>query len=182
MYIFGIDPNFNVTARRKRRKADVRNNVLTFASDKELAEITAEWPVTRLVAIWNKLPRVKSVARFASRSIAIQRIWTAVQAQRPLLGQDCEASDNSEQHLRIRKDSAKHTTKTAKIIALLKRDSGATIIELMEASKWRRHSVRGFVSRLPQRFGFRIKSFTRGGERAYRIQSHFNHSNERSRV
>jgi hypothetical protein len=99
-----------------------------------------------------------------------------------LLAQDYEASDSAEQRLRVRKDSAKHTTKTDKIIALLKRDSGATIIELMEAAKWQRHSVRGFLSRLPQRFGFRIKSFTRSGDRAYRIRSHSNHSNERNRV
>ena len=37
-------------------------------------------------------------------------------------------------------------TKAEKIIALLRRDTGATIAELAKVTGWRRHSVRGFLS------------------------------------
>jgi hypothetical protein len=60
-------------------------------------------------------------------------------------------------------------TKTHLIISLLKRKSGATMSELVTATNWQRHSIRGFVCRLPERFGVRIKPFKRNGEPGYRI-------------
>lgn len=51
--------------------------------------------------------------------------------------------------------STKRTTKSAKtmsgpksaqIIGLLQRQNGASIIELMKATGWQAHSVRGFIS------------------------------------
>ena len=37
-------------------------------------------------------------------------------------------------------------TKAEKIIALLQRDTGATIAELAKSTGWQRHSVHGFMS------------------------------------
>ncbi len=37
-------------------------------------------------------------------------------------------------------------TKSQKILALLRRSKGATIVELSKASNWQAHSVRGFLS------------------------------------
>jgi hypothetical protein len=39
----------------------------TFASEKELQELINEWPMKRLVEIWNRLPGVEPVARFTDR-------------------------------------------------------------------------------------------------------------------
>ncbi|MGD1092123.1 MAG: DUF3489 domain-containing protein [Bryobacteraceae bacterium] len=68
------------------------------------------------------------------------------------------------------KTGGRDGTKTERIIALLKRPSGATLNELMAETGWQPHSVRGFISgQLSKRLGFRIKSFKRAGERVYRI-------------
>ena len=42
--------------------------------------------------------------------------------------------------------AAKAASKSAAIIALLKRDGGATLDELMAATGWQKHSVRGFMA------------------------------------
>lgn len=50
----------------------------TFASQKELAELTAAWPAERLVAIWNSLPGVEPVEGFKSAKAAANRIWQRI--------------------------------------------------------------------------------------------------------
>jgi hypothetical protein len=52
---------------------------ITFASQKELAELAAEWPAERLVAIWNSLPGVTPVKKFKDRTTAAIRIWKNIQ-------------------------------------------------------------------------------------------------------
>src|SRR5881628_2128752 len=42
--------------------------------------------------------------------------------------------------------SARPGTKKAAILSLLKRPKGATLKELMKATQWQAHSVRGFLS------------------------------------
>jgi uncharacterized membrane protein len=42
--------------------------------------------------------------------------------------------------------TARHGSKTAKILDLLKRQGGVTLKELMKATGWQAHSVRGFIS------------------------------------
>src|SRR5215210_8599882 len=49
-----------------------------FASTDELTQLVAEWPLRRLVEIWNKLPGVRPLSRFENRVIAVQRIWRAL--------------------------------------------------------------------------------------------------------
>ncbi|MGI8961515.1 MAG: hypothetical protein ACR2IV_17495 [Bryobacteraceae bacterium] len=50
----------------------------TFASEKELRELGREWPMKRLVEIWNRLPGVEPVARFTDRKTAIARVHDSV--------------------------------------------------------------------------------------------------------
>jgi len=42
--------------------------------------------------------------------------------------------------------SARDDSKAAKMLDLLKRTEGATLTELMKATEWQAHSVRGFLS------------------------------------
>jgi integrase/recombinase XerD len=63
-------------------------------------------------------------------------------------------------------------SKTETIMALLKRPDGATLKEIMKATGWQAHSVRGFVSgTLTKKMDLPVASFkNEAGERAYRIE------------
>jgi hypothetical protein len=126
-----------------------------FTSEKELAKLSSKWPTRRLVAIWNELPGVRRVAKFKDRTTAVRRIWTRV-LELPVV--------------QI-KASAKSGTKAAMIIELLREPSGATLKAIMAMTGWQPHSVRGFISaQLIKKLGLRVESFTRAGERVYRIR------------
>ena len=68
---------------------------------------------------------------------------------------------------------ARQGSKTAKVLDLLKRSGGATLKEIMEATNWQSHSVRGFLSgTLRKKMGLRVDSFKRNdNERTYRVPS-----------
>jgi hypothetical protein len=56
------------------------------------------------------------------------------------------------------KPNADHTNKKAKVIAMMKRAKGATLPEIMKATRWQPHTVRGFVSILGSKGGEKIES------------------------
>jgi hypothetical protein len=118
-----------------------------FTTEKNFASASKDWPMLRLVAIWNKLPGVKPVRKFTDRSAALRRIWTAIQALVP---------------------GAR--TKTELVIGMINRPSGSTLKEIMATTGWQAHSVRGFICAQAKRLGFQVESFKRQGERVYRIR------------
>src|SRR5258706_713501 len=63
------------------------------------------------------------------------------------------------------------SSKSAHVIALLKKPKGATLVELMKATGWQAHSVRGFLSgTLRKKMGLKVESVKRGdGERVYSV-------------
>lgn len=65
----------------------------------------------------------------------------------------------------------KSKSKQQQLIALLERPEGASIAELMEATGWQQHTVRGAMSgTLKKRLGLQIESVkTEGADRTYRI-------------
>jgi uncharacterized protein DUF3489 len=62
-------------------------------------------------------------------------------------------------------------SKTAKILALLRRPEGASLAQLQKATGWQAHSVRGFLSgALKKKMGLRIDSTKlQDGQRTYRV-------------
>jgi len=56
-----------------------------------------------------------------------------------------------------------------RIIALLRRTEGATLEDMMKATGWQQHSLRGFMSGTIKRKGMTITSEKANGERRYRI-------------
>jgi hypothetical protein len=67
---------------------------------------------------------------------------------------------------------ARGGSKTAKILEMLKRPGGATAKELLKATDWQPHSLRGFISgTLGTKMGLAVVS-TKGedGERSYSIK------------
>jgi hypothetical protein len=49
------------------------------------------------------------------------------------------------------------------VIALMKRTKGATLSQIMEATGWQKHTVRGFVSVLGHQGGAQIESTKNSG-------------------
>lgn len=171
MQIFTIDAKNRVTAHALRKPVHVPKDGWKFADKKELTRLIAGWPLARLVDIWNKLPNAKHLVRFADRRTAVKRIWDAVQHLQPAHGKQRATTAPSRGRPHLRTDRrARDGTKTERIIALLRRPSGATLTDIMSETGWQSHSVRGFISgQLMKRFGFRITSVKHGGERVYRI-------------
>src|ERR1017187_9831592 len=83
MTTFTIDTDNNITAHAATPAA--QDNLVVFASQKELSKATTEWPISRLVEIWNSLAgtsgfdKLKPVKKFTDRKAATTRIWAAIQ-------------------------------------------------------------------------------------------------------
>ena len=187
MATFTIDSENNIAAH-----AAVPTNLddaQAFASEKELAKLAAEWPGSRLVEVWNSFAGVapftelKPVKKFTSRSAAVARIWVAIQR---LSADGAEQASDVAPTKRKAKKSAKGTRRTparksaksgddrsnkkAEVLAMMKRAKGATLAEIMEATGWQAHTVRGFVSILGSKGGEKIESSKNAaGERTYRM-------------
>ena len=140
-----------------------------FTTLDKLTEMTHEWPMARLVAVWNGLPGVTAVRRFTDRHIGVARIWKTLQnaaestkVSRPPRGKNRSGS---------KKTLAREGTKKARILILLNRRSGATLEELVRATGWQTHSIRGFISgNVGKQMGLKVNTSTRsGGKKAYHI-------------
>ena len=60
-------------------------------------------------------------------------------------------------------------SKGAKILEMIARAKGATLAEIMKATDWQAHSVRGFISTAGKKRGVKVESAKSGaGERVYR--------------
>src|SRR5436305_446441 len=146
MTSFTIDPDNNITAFASAAEAKSMAESERFRSAEDLKKLAANWPATRLIEIWNSLPGVTPVRKFTSRQTAVNRIWAAIQS----LGHTKAALAGSA--ARKREKPAKRTTsgardgsKKATLLDLLRRPGGATLNELMAATEWQAHSVRGFL-------------------------------------
>ena len=68
------------------------------------------------------------------------------------------------------KPKAERANKKVEVIAMMKRAKGATVAEIMAATRWQAHTVRGFVSILGSKGGQKIDSSKNAaGERTYKI-------------
>ena len=147
MKTFVIDSANSMKAYASSETARKCRDGTRFATEKDFASVSRDWSMLRLVEIWNKLPGVKPVSKFTNRSTALRRIWAAIQALAPGSG-----------------------TKTELVIGMINRPSGATLAEIVAATGWQAHTVRGFICVQPKRLGFKVESFKREGERVYRIR------------
>jgi hypothetical protein len=61
-------------------------------------------------------------------------------------------------------------SKTAQVVSMLQRKSGATLVEIMDKMGWQRHTVRGFMAGAMKKAGYSVESFkSEKGERTYHI-------------
>jgi uncharacterized protein DUF3489 len=189
MTTFIIDPENSITALTNQEvAAGIPDGNQLFTSDRELVRLAADWPAGRLVSIWNGIPGVKLVSRFTSRKAAAARIWKAIQslagkdeasqpepakAAKPAKTAKNEKSSKRQKTAAPKKaggKDAERSNKKAEVIALMKRAKGVTLAEIVEATGWQKHTVRGFVSILGSKGGQKIESTKNpSGERTYRI-------------
>ncbi len=179
---------FGQQHRGVRRSPASTANLETFATEKELAKLAAEWPATRLVETWNAFAGVapfddlKPVKKFTSRAAAVARLWAAVQrlapdvapqAERvaPAKGKAKKSPTKAAGRAKAPKGAKEEqSNKRAEVIALMSRAKGVTLAEIMETTGWLKHTVRGFVSLLGSKGGLPIESAKNAaGERTYRI-------------
>jgi len=270
MKTFTIDNDNQISVFASKKEAAAASTPFDpFASQSELAELTAAWPMSRLVEIWNNTPGVTAVSKFTNRKIATERIWKAIQnlgvapkpettetaiveapvcpepkqkpegaaaevaepqpavateeAQpEPVIAEaqpnpeaaigaqlaeqpeavassepaPVEASANagaqgaevepvvapptpkptrrkkaaSEPKAAAEPKATREGSKTAQVVAMLQREGGATLVEIMEKMGWQKHTVRGFMAGTMKKAGHAVESFRpEGGERTYRI-------------
>lgn len=112
--------------------------------------------LARLAAIWNALPGATPIARFQDRRTAAQRLWTAF-ARLPVDPESVAGTTGSKQ---------------AQVIGLLERPEGATVDEIMTATGWQSHSVRGmFSGTLRKKLALTVVCDKEERGRVYRIAS-----------
>jgi hypothetical protein len=178
MSAYTIDRENNITVFTSSKGIEASGDETEiFSNPEDLAALADQWPGTRVVEIWNGLPGVEPVQRFTSRKVAVARIWKAIQHLKPGVGTPAQSvasnktGANQKKKSRVPRPVSPLNTKTARVIALLKKPKGATLQVLMRATGWQAHSVRGFISgQLGKKMGLRVRSFRRNQERVYAIK------------
>jgi len=185
MSTFAIDTDNNITAFAEYEDAlnhRIGSTEGTFATQKELSKLSADWPITRFVDVWNTFAGVvpfdalKPVKKFTDRKTAVARIWKAVQALTPAPARHAapaaprKAKAAKESTAKDAAPTAREGSKKAIVLDMLRRPEGATLADIQSATGWQAHSVRGFISgALGKKMGLTVESFkTPDGARGYR--------------
>jgi uncharacterized protein DUF3489 len=163
--LFHLTTEDHIGAMNEHELAETTAGGTTFTSEQELHELATEWPMKRLVAIWNHLPGVQAVTRFTDRKTAITRIWRAVQPQTEPSRTPARRASKPQHHPMFREGS-----KAAQVLTLLRRAEGATLNEIRNQTGWQAHTVRGFISRNLSKQSRKVRSFERDGVRVYRFK------------
>src|ERR1700730_14847056 len=146
IYIIGND---GITLCREAPAA-VNEGEIAVASREELH--AARLSVKRLLAAWNALPGVEKRRKLGDRDALIEQLWSAIEA------------------LPDPQYEAKRPSKQDEVIAMLRRPEGATVDEVVSATGWQRHTVRGvFSGTLKKKLGLTLASAKEDRGRVYRI-------------
>jgi hypothetical protein len=148
IYIIGND---GITLCREAPAA-VNDGEIAVASNEELH--AAPLSGKRLLALWNALPGVEKRRKVGDRDGLIDQLWSAIEAL-----PDPEPQSD-----------AKRASKQDAVVAMLRRSEGATVDEVVTATGWQRHTVRGvFSGTLKKKLGLTLVSAKEERGRVYRI-------------
>ena len=197
MTTYTIETENSITAHSSKQEAGEGES---FSSQQELASLVAEWPTARLIEVWNGIPGLAPVKKFTDRKSGVARIWKAIQsldggsatevatalkgankakaaakgpkkAKGAAKSKPAKAAKGKSSKAPAKPAAARDGSKKAEVIGLLQRKGGATLTQIMKATGWQAHSVRGFISgALGKKMGLTVESAKReDGERVYRI-------------
>jgi hypothetical protein len=194
---FTIDSDNNITAHPRATdealKEVAAGKAEGFGSLASFTKAAAEWPLARMVEIWNGMAGEQKVLKFTSKDVACKRIWKAIQR----LNAGAETADEAPKPAakgkrtaaepkapkaakpareakakRPRGPKAEGGSKKDQVVEMLRRKDGATLAEIMTTMDWQAHTVRGFIAGAMKKAGHKVESFkTDAGDRAYRIAS-----------
>ena len=173
-YTIEKDTN-NIAVHASVKEAQAVAGAERFSSETTLTKVAAAWPTSRLISIWNTLPGVVPVRRFANRKLALHRIWNAVQTLGEQASPAAEGGTPAPSRAAAGPKSRKKDrgiARTDAILDLLRRPAGAGLNEIVEATGWQAHSVRGFISgtvRKKMKLNV-ISTRDENGVRSYRIE------------
>ena len=98
--------------------------------------------------MWNAVPGVEKQRKVGDRDALIDQLWSGPEPQ----------------------SDAKRPSKQDAVIAMLRRPEGATVDEVVRATGWQRHTVRGiFSGTLKKKLGLSLASVKEERGRVYRI-------------
>ena len=85
MVTFTINEDNHITAFAGAQEAAQAGDATAtkFDSQAALAKVSAAWPLSRFVEIWNSVPGNLEVKKFSDRKKAVARIWKAITTSRP---------------------------------------------------------------------------------------------------
>ena len=178
MLTFTIDRNNHITVLPSTPQALVNPETARSSDARNLGHPAKCGPGPRLVEIRNALPSHKPVKRFTNSQVAVARIGAAAQSLAPrgtaALRIVPPKAKSGKRASRIQDPAATgRRGKTGRILKLLRRPGGATLKQLIAATRWQAHSVRGFLSgALKKKMGLKIVSTKPvSGNRRYSIQA-----------
>ena len=179
---FTIDNDNNIAAFAAGEQVEAGDGVQQFTSPASLDKIilASEKPSDRLVEIWNSFAGVapfddlKPVKQFTDRKTGVARVWKAIQRLEPTPKKDEPTAEKKAPKPNVAKQEKaaaepkvpREGTAKAKVIAMISQKGGATLPEIMAATGWQKHTVRGFMSTLPKRTGLVITSTRRESDKA----------------
>jgi len=190
MTTYTIDTENSITAHANKQEAGEGES---FSSQQELASLVAEWPANRLIELWNGIPGLTPVKKFTDRKSGVARIWKAIQSLDGGTNEAASSASNSPKKAKavakkaapaakrpakankgkriVAQPAARECSKKAEVLGLIQRKGGATLAQIMKATGWQAHSVRGFISgALGTKMGLTVASERRNdGERVYSI-------------
>jgi hypothetical protein len=191
MPTFTIDADHNITVYDTPAAAAKNAAALPrFSSQAELAQLSAKWPGSRWVEVWNSIPGHKPVNKIGPAKKAAARVWVALQplaqangtaprskpnkaakaASKPTPGRQGGKKANAAKPKKAAASEPREGSKKAEVIALLRRAKGVNLPEIQKLTDWQKHTVRGFMSLLGSKAGLKIISVRNdAGERSYRI-------------
>ena len=114
--------------------------------------------------------------RDASKTASRRKVTSpAANAKRPTRSVESKTERVAAAKTRVKIDQPKveRVTKQERVLTLLSQSEGASIEEMMQATDWQQHSVRGFLAgTVKRKLGFLLTSLKpNDGARRYRIET-----------